>query len=116
MMKNFLERLRMAWNILWMESIPAPIVVEDKMVEVLSNMRKEHQELLETYVNKAYNIIEMGIPNEKSEVMRRGVRDVFQTMIDGMFTRTMARMEEINTLLHTNTNEPNTEVRRKDAE
>lgn len=87
---------------------PAALVPKD-FDDLIHQLKVNGYGLADKYSAKIYNIVEIGIPNDKHAILRRGIEDIMSTLVESINLHVIMELDKINTKI----NEPVKEISRR---
>jgi hypothetical protein len=108
---NLIRRIKEAWRVILGSNGVEKFVAEEYLKNMINVLNNNNSEFIDTFKERLYSIIEMGIPNDKVEIMRRGCDELIVKMTRDLMLYYISELQKIKDItdglskaLHTNTN------------
>jgi hypothetical protein len=94
-----ISRIKLAWKVLLGKERALRFLAEENFLELMKSIEKNEGELVSKYSRKMYNIIDVGIAEEKIQTVHRGIDEVMETMLKSINLHILMELENIHNLL-----------------
>lgn len=88
--------------------VPPSVIAERDLENLIHQIKLNGYGLADKYSAKIYNIVEIGIPNDKHAILRRGIEEIMSTLVESINLHVIMELDKINAKI----NEPIKEVSR----
>lgn len=89
--------------------VPPGVIAERDLENLIHQVKVNGYGLADKYSAKIYNIVEIGIPNDKHAILRRGIEDIMSTLVESINLHVIMELDKINAKI----NEPIKEIPRE---
>jgi hypothetical protein len=76
--------------------VPPGVIAQQDLTNLIHQIKVNGYGLADKYSAKIYNIVEIGIPNDKHAILRRGIEDIMKTLVESINLHVIMELDKIN--------------------
>ena len=77
-------------------NVPPAALAQRDLDNLIHQLKVNGYGLADKYSAKIYNIVEIGIPNDKHAILHRGIEDIMKTLVESINLHVIMELDKIN--------------------